>query len=303
MKLTLDSLLLLDAIDRHGSFAAAAEALHRVPSALTHAVHRLEEALGLDLFEKSGRRAVLTPAGRTLLEEGRLLLRAADDLERRIQRVATGWESELRIAVDALIPPERVLPLIARFHAAGHETALHLGTEVLGGAWDALTTHRADLVIGAPGEAPGRAGIATQALGQACLVFTVAPSHPLASEPEPIPPSVLLAQRAIVMADTSRELAKRTVGLLEGQPALRVPDMETKAAAQAVGLGVGHLPPWLAEREVAAGRLLIRRLAEPRAPVPLFTAWRARQGGKALQWFVQELAQEEVKVALVAGLA
>src|SRR6202171_1100466 len=103
MKLSLEALQVLDAIDRKGSFAAAAEDLHRVPSAITYSVRQLEDGLGIELFDRRGHRAVLTDAGRELLAEGRRLLRAAADLECRVQQVAKGWESELRIAVDAIV--------------------------------------------------------------------------------------------------------------------------------------------------------------------------------------------------------
>ena len=64
MKITFDLLQILDAIDRHGSFTAAASALHRVPSALSHAVGKLEDELGVTLFERVGRRTVLDIVGR-----------------------------------------------------------------------------------------------------------------------------------------------------------------------------------------------------------------------------------------------
>jgi DNA-binding transcriptional LysR family regulator len=80
MRLTLDALAVLDAIDRKGSFAAAAEELHRVPSAMTYAVQKLEEDLDVLLFDRRGHRAQLTEAGRELLREGRHLLQAASEL-------------------------------------------------------------------------------------------------------------------------------------------------------------------------------------------------------------------------------
>src|SRR3954453_10905936 len=100
MKLTLDSFQVLDAIDRKGSFASAANELHRVPSAITYSVKQLEESLGVELFDRKGHRAVLTDAGKELLAEGRRLLQAAADLECRVQQVAKGWEAELGIAGD-----------------------------------------------------------------------------------------------------------------------------------------------------------------------------------------------------------
>ncbi len=303
MKISLEILQVLDAIDQHGSFSAAAEALHRVPSALSHAVAKLESDLGIALFIREGRRAMLNEAGQTLLADGRHLLRSAAELERRVQRIATGWEAELRIAIDAMIPIERIYPLLESFYAAGHSTQIRLGNEVLGGTWDALATDRADLVIGAPGDMPARSGIACRPLCQhSGLLFVVAPQHPLASHPEPIPSSELLRHRAVVIADTSRELAARNFGLIDGQATLRVPDIRAKASAQAAGLGIGHLPRWLAAQEIAAGRLIEKRLDESRPPLPLHIAWRNRQIGKALQWFLERLAEKAVLTALTAEL-
>jgi len=85
MPLSLDALQTLDAIARNGSFARAAAELHRVPSALTYTIQQLETDLGLTLFNREGRRAVLTAAGHELLNEGRILLKVAADLECRIQ--------------------------------------------------------------------------------------------------------------------------------------------------------------------------------------------------------------------------
>ena len=157
--LTLDALQLVDAIARGGSLAAAAKELGRVSSAVTYAVRRLEDELDVLLFDRRGYRARLTPAGEELLREGRHLLAAANDLARRVRRVAKGWEQELRIALDAVVPFERLLPSLTRFCDAA-PTQLRFTHEVLGGTSDALATGRADLAIGAPEHSPehGRLG-------------------------------------------------------------------------------------------------------------------------------------------------
>lgn len=303
MKISLDLLHILDAIDRHGSFTAAATALHRVPSALSHAVAKLESDLDVRLFIRAGRKATLSEAGQTLLDDGRHLLRAADELERRVRRIASGWEAELRIALDAIIPVERLYPLLERFTAVGCGTQVRLSYEVLGGCWDALATGRADLVIGAPGDMPARSGMRTRLLcNHTRFVFAIAPDHPLAAWEGSIPSSELLRHRAIVIADTSQELDARSVGLLAGQDTLRVPDIRAKASAQVAGLGIGHLPHWLAAPEVAAGRLVEKEIADPRPAMPLHLAWRTRQLGKALEWFLAELEKPEEIAALTEGL-
>lgn len=303
MKISLELLQTLDAIDRHGSLSAAASAMHRVPSALSHAVAKLEDDLGVPLFDRHGRKTTLNEAGRALLDDGRHLLRAAEEIERRVQRIATGWEAELRIAIDTIIPVERLFPTLERFYAAGHSTRLRLTSEVLGGTWDALATGRADLAVGAPGDMPARSGIATRLLGaHSRSLFAVSPKHPLAAWEGAIPNSELLRHRAVVVADTSRELDARSIGLLEGQQVLHVPDIRAKLAAQAAGLGIGHLPAWLAEPEVAAGRLVLKTVADPRPALPLHLAWRTREAGKALKWFLDELAAPALIAELTAGL-
>lgn len=299
MNISLELLQLLDAIDRRGSFAAAAQSLHRVPSALTHAIGKAESTLGFPLFERIGRRAVLSEAGRSLLDGGRPLLEGAAQLERRARQVASGWESELRIAVDALIPAERLFPLIEAFYAAGHSTEIRLGSEVLAGCWDALLDGRADLAVGAPGDLPPGGGLTAEFLGTVDFVFAISPQHALASEPEPIGSDKIRQQRAIVLADTTRTLSARSSGLLSGQRTLVVPDVDSKVAAHVAGLGVGYLPRARAEREAALGRLVIRRTAEPRPPVPLHLAWCSSHRGLALQWFTQHLRQPDAHAALL----
>jgi DNA-binding transcriptional LysR family regulator len=300
MRLSIDSIEVLDAIDRKGSFSAAATELHRVPSAITYSVRQLEEALGVELFDRRGHRAVLTDAGRELLKEGRKLLEAAADLECRVQQVARGWESELRIAVDSLVAVHKLYGIVGEFYEQDSGTRLKLLSEVLGGTWDALASGRADLAIGASGDAPSGRNFATQPLGRARMVLVAAPFHPLASEREPVTEARVQRHRAVSVADTSRLLPPRTVGMLSGREVLTVPSIEDKAAAHIAGLGVGFLPTWIAEREAAAGRLRILRTDPERPAADLLVAWRPGDTGKALQWFVKRLADPLVCAELLS---
>lgn len=300
-RLSLDALTVMDAIARKGSFAAAAEELHRVPSAITYTVQKLEQDLEVQLFDRSGHRARLTRAGEELLREGRALLRAATDLECRVQRVARGWETELRIAYNDLLPSARLWPLIEQFYQEGAGTRLRVSAEILGGCWDALFSGRADLVIGAPSDAPPEAGAVVRPFGEMQFVFAVTPRHPLAQAPEPIRTSEILAHRIVVAADSSRNLPARTVGLSIGQDTLTVPTMQAKLEAQLAGLGVGYLPLNLAASAIAAGRLIRKSVEDETDKVTRMTlAWRARDVGKGLKWWLAKLEEAEVRRALLA---
>ena len=291
MRLSLDGLQVLDAIDRKGSFASAASELNRVPSAITYTVQQLEQDLDVLIFDRRGHRAKLTPAGHELLNEGRQLLRAAADLECRIQQVAKGWETELRIAVDTLIAPEKIFGLVDEFYREQSGTRVRLLTEVLGGNWDALVSERADLVIGAPGDAPSGGGFGTLPLGQIQFAFVAAPSHPINLEPMPLSEATITRYRAISVADSSRNLMPRTVGLLSGQDVLTLPSMSAKIMAHIEGLGVGFLPLALAERESRSGRLNILPVEIGKPAAEAVIAWRPSRTGKALRWFLARLQE------------
>ena len=295
MRISLDALLVLDSIARNGSFAAAGEELHRVPSAITYTIQKLEQDLEVKLFDRSGHRARLTEAGEALLREGRHLLRAATDLECRVKHVATGWESELRIAVDDLVPIERLFPLLKEFYREQSGTRIRLTTEVLGGCWDAIIGGRADMVIGAPGDAPPEGLLAVEPIGSFEFVFVVAPDHPLADAPNPLATQEILQHRAVSAADTSRTLAPRTSGLLDGQDVLTVPTTRAKVAAQIAGLGAGYLPVAWAAPHIAAGRLVKKEIEASKAITNVYLAWHSRQAGKAGKWFIDRLRDKSVQ--------
>lgn len=297
LKLSLESLEVIDAIARKGSFAAAADSLYKVPSAVTYTIRKLEDDLGVTLFNRSGHRAILTEAGAELLNEGRNLLNAAGELESRVKRVASGIETDLTIAVSDLFETSFIYPVLEKFYAQKFGTRIKVLREVFGGSWDALVTGRADISLGAAGDGPAGGGYTTKAIGTLEFHYAVAPHHPLASMPEPLQNFDIMRYCAVSAADTSRNLPPRTSGILSGQDVLTVPDMQAKLEAQIAGLGVGYLPRRLAEKYAAEGKLVIKNVAEPKPLATTFLAWSSK-GGKAQQWLIKELQTLDFKKVL-----
>ena len=288
LKISIEALEVMDAIDRKGSFAAAADSLYRVPSALTYTVRKLEEDLGVTLFDRTGHRARLTDAGAELLNEGRNLLEATQLLESRVKRVATGVETNITIALSDLFNMHAIYQVLQNFYAQGFGTRVKITREVFGGSWDAIISGRADISIGAPGETPSGSGFSSQALGQIEFVFAVAPHHPLATLKTALDPKDIIKYRSVAAADSSRNLPPRTSGILTGQDVLTVSDMQEKLHAQMAGLGVGYLPKKLAEQYAQQGMLVIKTVTEPKPEVMCQLAWRSK-GGKAQLWLVKAL--------------
>jgi len=293
-RISLDSLLILDAIDRGGSFAAAGNELHKVPSTISYTVSKLEQDLGVQVFERQGPKVSLTSAGKELLKEGRYLLKAAEDLEHRVRRVASGWETELSIGMDSVFSPTALVEDIAEFYKVANLTRLRFVQEALSGCWEALMDRRVDLLIGAAGEGPSGGGYHVEVIDTINFVFAVAPNHALANVNKPLGKAELYQHRAITVSDSVRKMPPRTVGLLFGQETLAVANMRTKYEFQLAGLGFGFLPEPLARDAIAKGLLVEKQVEEPRQPESIYMAWRSGDTGAGLKWWIDRIKSQNM---------
>ena len=289
LKLTLESLEILDAIARLGSFGRAAEELGRVPSAITYAVRKLEDDLDTLIFDRRGSRADWTPVGKVLLEHGRELLARADLLQSQIAQTAKGWELELRIALDGILPWRWLQPHVEAYFTDACSAKLRINEETMAGTWEALLDGRADLVIGASSDPPNGMGISTQPLFALDFDYCVSPKHPLAKAKEPIPDDVLKLHRAIAVGDSARHLPLRTSGLLAEQDILVVPSMQAKAEAQVQALGAGYLANWFARPYLKDKSLIVKAVAAPKPSGNVVIAWKSGNRGRALTWWRERL--------------
>ncbi|NIF45043.1 LysR family transcriptional regulator [Burkholderia sp. Tr-862] len=291
MKLSFEVLEALDAIDRAGTFAEAAVLIHRVPSALTYLMQKAESDLGVTLFDRSGRRAQLTEAGRLLVEEGRRLLQTGRELESKVRGVHAGWEVELRLCLDEILPLPSLWPHVRAFYDMEMTTRLRLSTEVLGGVWDALVTGRADIAIGAAGEPPHAPNVAAKPIGLLRHVFVVAPHHPLAAVEQPLDSGTISSHRGVVISDTSRALEPRSVAIHDGQPVIVVPTLAAKLDLLCEGMAVGMLPAPVVEEPIRQGKLVERRVTGVRDHTTCYLGWREDKTGRALKWWINRLDQ------------
>lgn len=290
--LNIEALKALDAIDKKGSFAAAAESLFKVPSALTYTIKKLEQDIGVPLFDRSKQRAVLTPAGRLVLEQGRDILLATNRLYDAVKQLDSGWEREIRIARDTIVDGAPLMSVVQEFTELGTNVDITLSVEALSGGWDALHSGRVDIVIGATGELP-KGLYRTHKIGAAKFVFAVARNHPLAKINEVIEGEMLLQYPSIVVADSSVFLPSRDVGVFASKQVIRVNSMNAKLQAQAQGVGVGFVPTHLVKPYLENGSLIVKECALPRTDQDIFLAWRKDQEGKALDWFVEALSRQK----------
>lgn len=302
--LTPDALGLVQAVADQGSFAAAARELGLVPSAVTYRIRQLEDALDVLLFDRSSRQAKLTAAGNELLCAGQQLLQDIDAMANRVKRVATGWEVELTVAVDSALSCSTVMELAESFYALQPTTRLRIREEALAGTLEALVSGRADLALGVVLEPGTTAGVHSHELGDLPFVYAVAPHHPLARLPEPIPDDVLVKHRGVAVSDSAQQRnMAMTLGILGGQDMFTVATMRAKLDAQLRGLGGGFLPEPLARPYLATGRLVAKEVRRAsRRSIRMSYAWRDAGNlglGRGLQWWLQQLESPATRSALL----
>ncbi|MFT5520058.1 MAG: DNA-binding transcriptional LysR family regulator [Enterobacterales bacterium] len=280
--ITIEALVVLDAIEYRGSYAAAAEQLNKVPSALSYVVQKLEEQLNVTIFQRQGRRAVLTPAGKHLLAEGRKVLYAINSLSEQTQTIANGWESKIRIACDSIMDIKPVFTGIQGFLAEHQNVEIDVQEEVMNGTWEALIEDRVDLVIGAPSPVPNQKGIRAIKILELETVLVVSKSHELSKAKQTIEPSDLTKYRSVVVHDSAQYEIPRSVNIIEGSKHFFVSSIALKIEAILAGIGFGHLPTCMVKHHIEAGDLVLIELAEKPSPHELYMAWKITNKGKGL---------------------
>jgi DNA-binding transcriptional LysR family regulator len=291
--ITLDALQALDAIERRGSFAKAAEELNKATSALSYTVQKLEEQLGVTLFQRQGRRSVLTPSGRLLLDEGRKILGATAYLADQVKELATGWEPRLRLGLESTTEREPLFHALAGLLEEQPNLEIDIQECVLSGGWEALEVDGIDLLVGAPAPVPLQKGFRALPISPVDMLLVAAAHHPLgrvADDPRAIAEQ-LPHYRRIVTHDTAKQHVMRNEGLTTGKQVLYVQSMEQKIQSLLAGLGVGHVPRRLIQAYLDNG-LLVRLTTEAPTTENLerYIAWKISNKGKALKRLTQLLS-------------
>ena len=178
--MNLPDLRVFTVVARHDSLHAAAEELHLTPSAISKALKRLEEELGLPLFDRSTRQLVLNERGALLLDRARTLL----DLEEQARIDLQGKRAEMDCRIGG--------PAVLLWHHGGGlakgldpypGARLHLRPLFEGEALAALARgelHAALVTQEALDSPHWSPGWEATDLGELALNVIAASSHPLA---------------------------------------------------------------------------------------------------------------------------
>jgi DNA-binding transcriptional LysR family regulator len=297
-KISLDQWTTLVSVVESGSYAQAAERLHKSQSTLTYGIQKLEELLGVKVFEIRGRKAVLTPTGEVLYRRGKTLVEEAARLEHAAGELAQGWEPEIRLAVEIVFPTWLLLQCLGAFGNERPETRLELIESVLGGTDEALAERKVDLAIGSS-IPPGFVG---DLLLPVRLVCVAAPSHPLHCLGRELTLDDLRRHRHLVVRDSGAQRTRAGGWLNEIR--WTVSHKATSIRAAVMGLGYSWHAEDAIREELERGTLVplpLREGAERRGTLYLIFADRDAAGPGTRR--LAEIIREEVKRACKSAQA
>ncbi len=255
-KVSLEQWRALQAVIDCGGFAQAAEQLHRSQSSVSYAVNRLQELLEIKLLHIEGRKAVLTDAGRVLLQRSRQLTADASALEQQAQYLKQGWEAEIRLAVEAAYPAHRLMQALRQFEPLSKNTQIRLQEVVLSGGEDILLNGQCDLLI-SPFVPQGFLG---EELLQVQFMAVAHPQHALHQLGRPLTTQDLNRETHIVVSDSGSKGID--AGWLSDSRRWVVTSLESSRTLICNGLGFGWLPAQSIEQQIAAGELKPLPLSE-----------------------------------------
>jgi len=252
-KTTLEQWAVLASVVDEGGFAQAANALHRSQSAVSYAVGRLQEAVGVPLLELDGRKSVLTPHGKALLGRARSLLRDLDTLEAVARSLKQGWEPELKLVVDAAFPRTQLFAIVADLQRACPSTDIQLADAVLSGAEEAIAERRADVVVSS--RVPS--GFLGDRLLDVEFIAVARSDHPLLRIDRTLTLDDLTRHVQAVVRD-SGSAQRRDEGWLGAEHRYTVSSMESSVGLVLAGLAYAWLPEHMLANHLRDG--ILRRI-------------------------------------------
>jgi DNA-binding transcriptional LysR family regulator len=252
MAVDLESLRVLIAVVDTGSFAKAAEQLHKTQSSVSYQVSKLEQQLGAQVFDRSSYRAELTPVGQRILEEGRRLLRQADYVARLVEQFSEGWEPKLELVVDGILPTEPVLRVLKEMIDLEIPTRIQFRVEFLGGVQQRFEQQQADLMLVLDYQADP--AFSARSLKELEAVLVVSRGHPLAMRQQ-LDTGELHAHVELTVHDSSYSSAYGGLQTFGGERVFYLSDFRTKKEALLQGLGFGWMPLEQIRQELRSGAL------------------------------------------------
>ena len=255
-------------------FRRAAERCHVSQPALSAQVRQVEEALGVQLFERDQRRVLLTPAGEQVVARARRVLVEAADLLALAKGLGEPLSGPLRLGVIPTVAPyvlPEVVPALAR---AWPRLRLLIREETTELVVRGLEEGR--LEVGLLALEAELGGLEREVIAEDPFVLAAPPDHPLAKRRSLRPDDLLGTQ--VLLLDDGHCFRRQAMALCSrggaSEADFRATSLTTLAQMVASGAGVTLLPQLAVAAENRAGQLATVPFAQPAPFRTLALVWR-----------------------------
>lgn len=292
MSYTLAQLRGLVAVAEEGHFGRAAERLWMTQPPLSRRIKKLEEEIGVDLFERTPHAVVLTPAGRTFLGEARKILSLADSAPLLAKRVATGDAGTIRIGFTAMSALNVLGKWISVAASELPEVDIQLLELVTRQQTEALLANEID--VGLARGLPLSDVLAGKLVHSEELVLAAPHGHPLTQFDRPLTLSDIIKYDVVTYSPTESAYLYQLVVTAFGRSKMHpkyvqyVQQVNSVVATVNAGLGVALVPETASALQL--GNVVFRDVADVQDfPVEVHCLWRRNHDNPALASFLRLL--------------
>lgn len=283
------------AVAQIGNFSRAAEQCHVSQPSLSQQIQKLERQLGQRLFDRLGRKAVLTAAGHALLERAASILAAVDEARRHMKEFDPLEQGCLAVGAIPTLAPYLLPPTLERFARRCPRVELTIHEDLTRHLMQAVAEGELDVAVAAQPIHDDR--LEVRVLYTEPLLVALPAAHRLGKR-RTLTLDDIRSERFILL-DEMHCLGEQILSFCKDKGCQRIACRSTQLSTVqqmiALNQGISLLPAMAAKKATAAG-VVYRPLTPPAPSRTLVTLWRhQRYRSAAAEGFLEELIAATAK--------
>lgn len=289
------------AVSEQLNFTKAARQFFISQTAVTQQIKVLEEELGVRLFDRNNRRVVLTPAGKTFLEDAKAILRRTRDACDRAKRADTVFTGKLDIGFVKGYEKTNLSDVLSDSHVHYPNITLTLTRENVAELYDGILNKNLDVILNIRYSMDDLEDIEFQIVRQYPLLAVMPASHPL-SHRISIQRSELKGYPLVDIKKSEDRYGETATILNAFTSAGFLPnvqyvsdDIETSILAVAAGLGYALLPSYITDTLTMREKVIAVPIEGEEKKITIIAAWHKDNRNPALRKFLDSCVLPEIK--------
>lgn len=254
MHITLQQLLTLDAVVRHGSFQSASKQLNKTHPSIISAMKKLEEELDFEIFDRSGYRTTLTAEGKSFYQKTKKVLCEVNELKNKATCLREGNETSLNIVIGDVTPLPKLLAKLGKFYNENPGIVINLHSGNISGPGEKLLSGQADLIFHHINNCDPR--LEYEKFCDVEIIPVISKDVSDLSITNKIKYEDINQVPQCVIRCTASKITGESYFVCPNSPHINVEDQLTKKELILQGIAWGHMPLFMVKEELESGALV-----------------------------------------------